>query len=220
VINIDEIGTRNLSVRVNTVGAVESVKFDLNGGSWTHIDNNVNYALAGVANGDYTPYAFADGLHTLAMTTHGADNAGGALGAALTLQFNVSGNNRCELEGTARSISATTPMRFQLQNESNEWLELFWLNYNGQRQSYGTLAPGHKFNMITYVTHPWLIARDWDNSCLHLVSDPGMESVVKITNDNLVKNRVLDGGFETGSNNNWGRSTGVAVQSTNVRCGS
>ena len=220
VINIDEIGTRNLSVRVNTVGAVESVKFDLNGGSWTHIDNNVNYALAGVANGDYAPYTFADGLHTLTMTTHGADNAGGALGATLTLQFNVSGNNRCELEGTARSISATTPMRFQLQNESNEWLELFWLNYNGQRQSYGTLAPGHKFNMITYVTHPWLIARDWDNSCLHLVSDPGMESVVKITNDNLVKNRVLDGGFETGSNNNWGRSTGVAVQSTNVRGGS
>ena len=219
VINIDEIGTRNLSVRVDTVGAVESVKFDLNGGSWTHIDNNVNYALAGVANGDYTPYTFADGLHTLTMTTHGADNAGGALGAALTLQFNVSGNNRCELEGTVRSTSATTPMRFQLQNESNEWLELFWLNYNGQRQSYGTLAPGHKFNMITYVTHSWLIARDWDNSCLHLVPDPGMESVVTITNDDLVTNLVVDGGFETGGNTNWGRSTGVAVQSTNVRGG-
>ena len=219
VINIDEIGTRNLSVRVDTVGAVESVKFDLNGGSWTHIDNNVKYALAGVANGDYAPYTFADGLHTLRMTTHGADNAGGALGAELTFQFNVSGSNRCELEGTVRSTSATTPMRFQLQNASSEALELFWLDYNGQRQSYGTLAPGRKFNMITYVTHAWLIARDWDNSCIHLVPDPGMESVVTITDDDLVQNRVLDGGFETGSNSNWGRSTGVAVQSTNARGG-
>lgn len=219
VIDINAIGTRNLSVRVDTVGAVESVKFDVNGGTWTHIDNNLKYALAGVANGDYTPYTFADGLHTLTMTTYGADNAGGTLGAELTLQFNVAGSNHCELEGTVRSTSATTPMRFQLQNTSNEALELFWLDYNGQRQSYSTLAPGHKVNMITYVTHPWLIARDWDNSCIYLVPDPGMESVVTITNDDLVQNRVLDGGFETGSNSYWGRSTGVAVQSTNARGG-
>jgi serine protease AprX len=219
VINIDEIGTRNLSVRVDTVGAVESVKFDLNGGSWTHIDNNVKYALAGVSNGDYTPYAFADGLHTLAITTHSADNAGGSVGAELTLQFNISGSNRCELEGTARSVSSATPMRFQLKNASNETLELFWLDYEGRRQSYQTLAPGYQVNMITYVTHPWLIARDWDNSCLHLVPDPGMESVVTITNDDLVQNLVVDGGFETGSNANWGRSTGVAVQSNNARGG-
>ncbi len=219
VIDIDEIGTRNLSVRVDTVGTVESVKFDLNGGSWTHVDNNVNYALAGVSGGDYVPYFFADGLYTLTMNTYDADNAGGKVGAELTIQFNVSGSNRCELEGTVRSTNATTPMRFQLENNSNEALELFWLDYNGQRQSYRTLAPGRKLSQITYVSHAWLIARDWDNSCIHLVPDPGMESVVTITNDDLVQNRVLDGGFETGSNANWGRSSGVAVQSFEARGG-
>ena len=213
VLNIDQIGTRNLSIRVETAGMVESVKFDLNQAAFTHIENVEPYSLAA------KPYVFANGLHTFKTTTYAADNGGGAPGAELTIQFTVAGTNRCELEGTVRSVTATTPMRFQLENKSTAQLELFWLDYDGQRQSYGLLAPGRKLAMLTYVSHPWLIARDWDNSCLRLVPDPGMESAVTITNDDLVTNLLIDGGFETGSNSNWGRSTGAAVQSNNARSG-
>ncbi|MEZ4865471.1 MAG: S8 family serine peptidase [Caldilineaceae bacterium] len=218
IINIDALGTRNLSVRVETVGSVESVKFDLNNGAYTKVENAEPYALAGDNNGDYAAYNMANGIYTLQATAYPNDNAGGAPGAHLAMQVIVAGANRCELEGELTSQNANTPMHFKVDNDSSQTLELFWLDYNGQRQSYGMVLPGKKWSITTYVSYPWVIARDWDNSCVRLVPDPGAEAKVKITDSDLATGLNTDSGFETGTNNNWGRN-GATVVNTNARSG-
>lgn len=35
---------------------------------------------------------------------------------------------------------------------------IFWLDYNGQRVLYNTLAPGQSYVQQTFLTHPWVIA--------------------------------------------------------------
>lgn len=180
VINLDTIGTRNLTVRAETTGSVESVKFDLNGGSYTKIENTLPYAIAGDTNGDYAAYPFATGVQTLKVTAYPYDNAAGTQGANLDLQFVFASAGRCELESTVRSQVSQIPMHFKVDNNTNAPLELFWINFAGQRQSYGTVKPGKKWSTTTYVTHPWVIARDADNLCVQLIPDPGSEAKVVI----------------------------------------
>ncbi|XP_055689685.1 protein Vhl [Lutzomyia longipalpis] len=40
-------------------------------------------------------------------------------------------------------------------NTSNRHVELFWINYSGQRASYGILQPDEKRKIDTFVSHPW-----------------------------------------------------------------
>lgn len=180
VINVDAIGTRNLSVRVDTVGSVESIKFDLSNSSYTKIDNSAPYALVGDNNGVYAPYTFNNGNYKLKLAAYSADNAGGTQGASAEMNFVVAGASRCELEGSVRSLESITPMRFGVRNNTGITLELFWLNYNGQRQSYGTVAPGASWEITSYVSHPWLIAREADDVCVQLIPDIGAEANVSV----------------------------------------
>lgn len=188
VINVDAIGTRNFSVRVDTAGQVESVKFDLNG-SYSSIDNSAPYALAGDNNSVYTPYTFNNGNYKLKMLAYSLDNASGTQGVSVEMNFVVAGASRCELESSVRSLENTTPMRFSVRNNTGITLELFWLNYNGQRQSYGTVAPGASWEVTSYVSHPWLIAREADDLCVQLIPDVGAEANVSV-------NAVFNGNYK------------------------
>lgn len=175
VVNLDAIGTTNLTVRADVVGNVASVKFTLAGSSaTTKIENGAPYALAGDTNGNYAPYPLGTGVYTLHAQSYTGSNAGGAAGGAMDIAFTIAGANRCNVESIVRSQPNTRSASLLINNNSSESLRLFWLNYNGVRQSYGTIAPGQT-TVLTYATHPWLIARAADNACLHLVPDPANE---------------------------------------------
>ncbi len=58
-------------------------------------------------------------------------------------------------------------------NKTSQKLQLFWLDYNGQRKSYGTLEPFSNRPMQTYATHPWLLVDDKDTPVALFVSLPG-----------------------------------------------
>jgi hypothetical protein len=219
IINIDAIGTRNLSVRAETVGDVKGVRFELNNGVHSEFQNAEPYSLAGDLGSDYYAYQFGNGNYKLKATTYPDIWGFGAAGAIEEMEFVIAGSNRCELEGTARSIASDVPMRFTVQNQSNIPLEIFWLNTSGQRQSYGVVAAGNSWSTTSYLTHPWVIARDADNSCIKLIPDPGLEATVTIKPEQLTTSLTSDSGFETGSNANWGRWGSATVVSQNVRTG-
>jgi len=42
-------------------------------------------------------------------------------------------------------------------NESDETVDLIWLDYSGNPVSYGTINAGETKNMNTYATHPWKV---------------------------------------------------------------
>jgi serine protease AprX len=223
ILNIDAIGTRNLAVRAETTGSVESVKFEINNSAYTRIENTTPYALASKSGSDYMAHQFANGNYKLKATAYSLDNASGTVGATAEIDFVVAGVNRCELEGSVHAVSGTAPMYFKVQNQSGTPLEIFWLNYGGQRQSMGTIPVGATHVAVTYVGHPWLIARDWDNSCVQLVPNPAPEATVIVTDHQLTTNLAPDSGFETGTFNSWGRwgeMTDPEIVANNTRGGS
>jgi hypothetical protein len=86
-------------------------------------------------------------------------------------------DSSCRQEATSRSLNSNTATSFTLTNHTSKTLTLFWLNFQGQRVSYGDVAAGGTKDQGTYLTHPWVVA-DPAGHCLllFLVTDP-----VKIT---------------------------------------
>jgi VHL beta domain len=62
-------------------------------------------------------------------------------------------------EGQLRSLSSAEPAQLLLVNESPRDYSLFWLDFKGKRQPYGTLHAGERLIENTFATHPWLVAR-------------------------------------------------------------
>jgi hypothetical protein len=66
----------------------------------------------------------------------------------------------CSYEGHIKSVAAfSTPTAVRFVNNSGTLtFQVFWLDYNGNRVLYATLAPGQSFVQQTFLTHPWVIA--------------------------------------------------------------
>jgi DNA-binding transcriptional ArsR family regulator len=62
-----------------------------------------------------------------------------------------------ECEGELRSIDDAVETNLIFVNNSEAALERFWLNFEGERQSYGLISPGSTISQRTYSDHPWLV---------------------------------------------------------------
>jgi hypothetical protein len=72
-----------------------------------------------------------------------------------------------------RSTSGGTKSLVIFNNKTAQRLQIYWLDYNGQRKSYGMIAPFSARPMETYATHPWLLVDDNDKPVALFVSLPG-----------------------------------------------
>ena len=61
-------------------------------------------------------------------------------------------------EGALRSPPSETVTRVRFENRSGRTLDLFWLDFEGHRKHYGTIAAGGEIAQPTYVGHVWLLA--------------------------------------------------------------
>ncbi len=83
----------------------------------------------------------------------------------------------CPSEGALRSLSDTERTRISFRNERFRRINVFWIDYEGQRQLYRTLAPGQSQTFQTYATHPWVVT-DASGNCLGVnFADVGTSSV-------------------------------------------
>ena len=170
VINLDAIGTTNLTVRADVVGPVASVKFDLTGSSTTtKIESSAPYALAGDTNGNYAPAALGVGVYRLKAQSYTAANASGAMGGGMDVEFVIAGANRCNVESAVRPKPSAKRLSIRVKNNSNEQLKFFGINASGARVNYGSILPGESRESWMYEATPWIIARATDNACLYLV---------------------------------------------------
>lgn len=84
----------------------------------------------------------------------------------------------CADEGTIRSDISQTPTQMQFTNNAEGSVTIYWLNRQGARVRYQTLAKGESHTQGTYVTHPWLIANDQDQClAIYLPEEDGTVSV-------------------------------------------
>ena len=83
----------------------------------------------------------------------------------------------CPSEGALRSLSDVERTRISFRNERFGRIYVFWIDYEGQRQLYRTLAPGQSQTFQTYATHPWVVT-DASGNCLGVnFADVGAFSV-------------------------------------------
>ena len=61
-------------------------------------------------------------------------------------------------EGFARSLESKAPATIQFVNLTGKELQLFWLDFHGQRRAYGKIPAGGQVTHSTFLTHPWLVA--------------------------------------------------------------
>jgi serine/threonine protein kinase len=70
----------------------------------------------------------------------------------------------CDREKSLRSLAGDQSTSISFTNDGAEAVRLYWLDYNGDRVPYGTVAPGTTVLRQTYVTHPWVVA-DTSDKC-------------------------------------------------------
>lgn len=61
------------------------------------------------------------------------------------------------------SIESKTPIKIAFYNRTKQLRKLYWIDFNGHLVLYATLKPFDKFNMNTFLTHPWLVTDQHDN---------------------------------------------------------
>ncbi len=196
VVNLDVLGGANINVRADLVGAVESVQFALAGSAViTQVQNEAPYRLLDRTMAYSTPepessslaapmpsaLSLGTGIYTLTVTGYTGDNASAIAGGKMTLSFVMAGATRCEVEPLVRPARSRMPLTLRVQNDSSESVELLAIGPNGQRISYGILAPNETKWQTTFATHPWLLARPSDQQCLYLIPDAGDEPNVDYT---------------------------------------
>jgi hypothetical protein len=74
----------------------------------------------------------------------------------------------CSQEGMLRSLFGNDRISVHFSNLTAQPLDVYWLNYNGERVRYRILAPGEDYTQQTYVTHPWVLAYDDGGQCVAL----------------------------------------------------
>ena len=55
-----------------------------------------------------------------------------------------------------RSIQSELFSFVRFINRTQQTVDLFWINYAGDREKYTTLQPGCQFGVDTFATHPWI----------------------------------------------------------------
>ena len=55
-----------------------------------------------------------------------------------------------------RSIQSQQFSYIRFINRTQQTVDLFWMNYAGERVKYITLQPGGQFSVETFATHPWI----------------------------------------------------------------
>ncbi len=59
-------------------------------------------------------------------------------------------------EAPACSTSSEVNVNLTFVNNSDNIVDVYWIDYNCEQQLYGTLEPGGSYQQGTYATHPWL----------------------------------------------------------------
>jgi hypothetical protein len=74
----------------------------------------------------------------------------------------------CKGEKEAYSRPGGRQVNMTVKNNSGIVIELFWLDYKGQRIDYGQIDNGKKKTIRTYLNHAWVAVNKSEDLCLEL----------------------------------------------------
>ena len=86
---------------------------------------------------------------------------------------------RAPEEGPRKTQGGGRAVQLVFENRSQAEVRLFWLDFEGKRQAFGTLAPGQRHTQGTYAGHVWL-ATDPGGEPLGVLPAPEQDALVAI----------------------------------------
>jgi streptogramin lyase len=121
----------------------------------------------GITPGQHAPYTIAAGADGNMWFTGYSNNRIGKVGVEPTA-------DRCAITQD-RSMGAPPPLApLRFVNDTGAWVDVFWLNYTGQRVLAFTLGPGDSYDQWTYSTHPWVATAASTGECIgYTLGDAG-----------------------------------------------
>lgn len=78
---------------------------------------------------------------------------------------------RCPEEAGLRSIRGDSPTSITFINRLPIAVRIYWINYQGRRQYYGTVRPHKSYHQQTFLTHPWVVT-DRNEDCIAVYMPP------------------------------------------------
>lgn len=85
----------------------------------------------------------------------------------------------CAKERSLKSIVGETPASIQFVNNSANQVLVYWLNYQGLRELYKSLAAGSSYVQATFLTHPWVVT-DPSGTCIAIFEPQASPSLAVI----------------------------------------
>ena len=67
------------------------------------------------------------------------------------------GGVRCPQENGAHSIDGTRATVIVFRNSGSRAVQIYWIDYGGERKFFRSLGPGERHVQPTYMTHPWIV---------------------------------------------------------------
>ena len=65
----------------------------------------------------------------------------------------------------AASTESVTASNIEFVNQTSRLVDIYWLNFAGERERYATLEPGTGYDQPTWITHPWVAVDHLTGRC-------------------------------------------------------
>ncbi len=92
----------------------------------------------------------------------------------------AAGDVSCNKQQSLRSKNSGTPTAITFVNKTPAARFVLWIDFNGSPQQYAILGPGERFNVSTFMTHPWLIT-DGPGNCIDIFMPTKKARTVNLT---------------------------------------
>ncbi|GAB6044087.1 VHL beta domain-containing protein [Endothiovibrio diazotrophicus] len=97
----------------------------------------------------------------------------------------------CDQESGQRSNSSGGSASVTFQNDSSATVNVYWINFQGNRTLYKTLTAGASYRQPTYIGHPWVVT-DESERCVYLWVPEQSSENVEITDATLTASNGSD----------------------------
>ena len=87
-----------------------------------------------------------------------------------------------EAEQHLKSRVGDHAVEIVFENQTSAPMQLYWLDYDGNRESIGDIPPKQTVRHSTYVTHPWVVTKT-GNDCVGVYFPDGQERKVVLKGD-------------------------------------
>jgi hypothetical protein len=88
-------------------------------------------------------------------------------------------SKKCNAESVSISRSGEVATEIIFINQRNQPVEVYWLDYSGNRKFYSSIQPKKRLTQSTYVTHPWVVT-DTQKNCLGVYYPDGQRRIVEL----------------------------------------